>query len=264
MSESLFPLIYVFGAAMITMGLGFQVQRFTRNASFVDILWAMGVGFSAFFLSHQYSGNQNRSLLAACLCFVWALRLSAHLARRLWKKPEDARYLEMRRKSKAKADLYFFILFQAQALFIVIFSAPFIATFRNEAPFPSVYDLFAICIWLISICGESLADSQLKRFLSRKENQGKVCKEGFWRYSRHPNYFFEWLHWWTYVFFAVGSDLWFVSLLGPAAMLLFLYKITGIPILEKRSLENRGDSYRQYMRETNRFFPWFPNLEEKK
>lgn len=244
----------------MVMGLGFQVQRFTHNASFVDILWTMGVGLSALFLSQYYSGNHSRSLLVASLCLAWALRLSFHLARRLWKKPEDARYLAMRRKWKSKRDFYFFILFQAQALFIVIFTAPLIPALRNEVLFPSLYDFIAICIWIVSIFGESLADLQLKRFLSKKENQGKVCKEGLWRYSRHPNYFFEWLHWWTYVFFAVGSDLWLISLLGPAAMLLFLYKITGIPILERRSLENRGDSYRQYMKETNRFFPWFPNF----
>jgi hypothetical protein len=82
-----------------------------------------------------------------------------------------------------------------------------------------------------------------------------VCREGLWRYSRHPNYFFEWLHWWAYVFLAIGSPLWWLPMLGVAVMFLFLTRVTGIPPTEAQALRSRGDAYRAYQRTTNAFFP---------
>ena len=106
-----------------------------------------------------------------------------------------------------------------------------------------------------------LADRQLVRFKRRPESRGKTCREGWWRYSRHPNYFFEWLHWWSYVALAAGSSYWWVTLLAPAAMLHFLLNVTGIPPTEAQALASRGEDYRQYQRTTSVFIPWFPKKE---
>ena len=107
------------------------------------------------------------------------------------------------------------------------------------------------------IGGESIADAQLARFRSQPASRGKVCEAGLWRYSRHPNYFFEWLHWWAYVMFAIGASHWWIALLlGPVLMLIFLLKITGIPHTEARALESRGQAYRQYQRTTSVSVPW--------
>ena len=96
------------------------------------------------------------------------------------------------------------------------------------------------------------------RFRARRESRGKTCREGLWRYSRHPNYFFEWLGWWAWVLAAVGSPLFLLSLSGPLFMLVFLFKITGIPATEEQALRSRGDDYRRYQRTTSMFVPWFP------
>ena len=114
---------------------------------------------------------------------------------------------------------------------------------------------------MISIAGEALADLQLKWFKQNEANQGKVCQVGFWRYSRHPNYFFEWLHWWTYVLLAATSPWVLVTLLAPLAMWYFLANVTGIPTSEARAIQSRGDKYRQYQQTTNAFFPWFPKTQ---
>jgi steroid 5-alpha reductase family enzyme len=102
-----------------------------------------------------------------------------------------------------------------------------------------------------------LADRQLARFKRRPESRGKTCREGWWRYSRHPNYFFEWLHWWSYVLLAAGSPWWVLTLIGPALMLLFLFKVTGIPATEAQASVSRSD-YAEYRRTTSAFIPWFP------
>ena len=122
-------------------------------------------------------------------------------------------------------------------------------------------DFVAIAVWVIAIAGESIADRQLDNFRNNPSNKGQVCKDGLWYYSRHPNYFFEWLHWWTYVLFAITYPLGWLSILAPALMLFFILKVTGIPPTEKQALKSRGERYREYQRTTNAFFPWFPKTQ---
>ncbi|HSS65063.1 MAG TPA: DUF1295 domain-containing protein, partial [Gammaproteobacteria bacterium] len=112
--------------------------------------------------------------------------------------------------------------------------------------------------------GESIADAQLSRFRRDPRNRGKVCRTGLWRYSRHPNYFFEWLHWWAYALIGLGSPHWWVPLTGLAVVYVFLTRVTGIPFTEQQSLRSRGDAYRRYRETTNAFFPWPPATKQEK
>ena len=81
---------------------------------------------------------------------------------------------------------------------------------------------------------------------------------GLWRYSRHPNYFFEWLVWIAYAMFALASPWGWISLACPAVMLYFLLRVTGIPATEAQALKSRGDDYREYQRTTSAFVPRRP------
>ena len=116
-------------------------------------------------------------------------------------------------------------------------------------------------IWAVAICGELIVDRQLYRFRTDRSNEGKVCKVGLWRYSRHPNYFFEWIHWWAYVAIGWGAPYGALTLIGPALMLFFLFKVTGIPPNEENSLASRRDAYREYQRTTSIFYPWPPKQD---
>ena len=129
---------------------------------------------------------------------------------------------------------------------------------QNTSPL-AWFDMAAIGIFAISLIGESIGDRQLAAFRKLADNRGKDCRVGLWRYSRHPNYFFEWLHWFAYPLLAAGlGELAWMTLIGPGLMLLFLLKITGIPPTEKRALQSRGEQYREYQRTTSAFVPWFP------
>jgi steroid 5-alpha reductase family enzyme len=112
--------------------------------------------------------------------------------------------------------------------------------------------------WIVSVWGEHVADRQLARFRADPVNRGKTCRAGLWRYSRHPNYFFEWLHWFTYVALAVGATAVWYSLSGPVLMYVFLRWISGVPYTEAQALRTRGDDYRDYQRHTSMFFPLPP------
>lgn len=144
----------------------------------------------------------------------------------------------------------------------MLFSLPFFAVSRNpQAMAPWL--LAAGAIWLLSVVGESMADAQLERFRSDPANHGSTCRKGLWRYSRHPNYFFEWLHWFAYVVLAVGSPISWLAWVGSLVMYLFLRWISGVPYTEAQALRTRGDDYRAYQRSTPMLFPWFPRSSDK-
>jgi len=119
-------------------------------------------------------------------------------------------------------------------------------------------------ILFLGIAGEALSDAQLKRFREQPANQGRVCDVGLWRWSRHPNYFFEWLGWLAYPVIAISPDHplfypWgWVTLLAPAFMYWILVHVTGIPPLEQQMLRSRGERYRDYQARTSIFFPLPP------
>ena len=245
----------------LAMLLFYFVQRHTKNAGIVDFVWAAGVGVLAVFYATAASGAFERRILLAILAATWSLRLALYLlVNRVLGRPEDGRYEMLRRNWGDKAQAFFFAFFQIQALWAVMFSIPFLPVAYSDASV-GLLDYLAILVWLVAVAGEALADRQLARFRADPANRGKTCRIGLWRYSRHPNYFFEWIHWFTYVCLGFGSPSWWLTLMGPVVMLLFLYKVTGIPYTEKRALESRGEDYRRYQETTSPFIPWFPKRE---
>jgi steroid 5-alpha reductase family enzyme len=125
---------------------------------------------------------------------------------------------------------------------------------RNPAPL-GLADAAGIAVWVFAVAGEGVADRQLATFRRDPANRGKVCRRGFWAVTRHPNYFFEWLQWWTWVLLGLGAPHAWLTLGGPIVMYLFLTRITGIPHTESRLIESRREAYLCYWREVNAFFP---------
>lgn len=253
----LWPLLHVFLAAVVLMAIGWEIQRRTRNAGLVDAIWAAAMGGAAVYYASVGSGCSFPRLLVAMLGGIWGARLCLHLLARILREEEDGRYAFLRRHwndSQAK----FFGFFMLQAGFTAVFSLPFLVAASNACNQFDIWVAIGLVIWVGSLAGESLADRQLARFRANPANRGKTCREGLWRYSRHPNYFFEWLHWFAWVFFSIGSPWWWLSLAGPLLMGASLVWITGIPFTEAQSLRSRGDDYRRYQEETSMFFPWVP------
>ncbi len=245
--------------AALMMIVLWLVQRRTRNAGIVDVGWAAGVGVLGVLFAATADGWLNRRILVGLLIGAWSARLAIYLlADRVLGHTEEGRYRSLRERWGPAADRNLFFFFQAQALLDVFFALPILIVAHRSAPQWTVWDVAGVLIWVVSVGNTVLADRQLARFRRRPENRGKTCRDGWWRYSRHPNYFFEWLHWWSYVALAFGADHGWATLPAPAVMLFFLFKVTGIPPTEAQALASRGDEYREYQRTTSVFIPWFP------
>jgi steroid 5-alpha reductase family enzyme len=234
-----------------------------KDASVVDVAWAGLLGCIAIASAVFASGLPARRLMIGLMGGIWGVRLTSYLLwdRVLKAKHEDGRYQELRAKWGEHANRNFFVFFQAQGLLAALLGVPFMMAAFTNAPL-GVLDFVAIGVWCIGIVGESIADRQLASWRRDAGNAGKTCRAGLWRYSRHPNYFFEWLMWCSYAIAAMSFPLGFVAWAAPALMLLLILKVTGIPPTEARALRTRGDDYRRYQQETSAFVPWFPKTSK--
>ena len=264
MAASLMLIALVSAGAVLWMLFFYGLRRATGNIGIIDIGWSWGVGLAALACAGLGSGDPHRRLLLALFAGAWSFRLGVFLLRdRVFRGREDGRYLSLMASWGEQAERRLFRLFLFQALFIVLFALPFLPVADLARPLFTLWDVAAVFVWIMAVSGESVADRQLARWRADPGNKGHTCRSGLWHYSRHPNYFFEWLHWWTYVLLAAGSSWWCLTLLGPALMFYILYRVTGIPYNEAQSLRSRGEDYAHYQRTTSAFFPWFPHREEQ-
>lgn len=230
-----------------------------RNAAVVDAGWAGGLALLGSIYAWMGNGLHTRRALIAAMVGIWGVRLAVYLlSTRVIGQAEEGRYVQLRKEWRTNIGARFLAFFEFQALLCVVLSFPFLVAALNPAPRLTALEWAGFLLWLIAIAGESLADAQLNGFKSNSANRGRTCRTGLWRYSRHPNYFFEWLIWVGYATFALASPWGFVGLLSPALILYFLFKVTGIPATEAQALRSRGDEYREYQETTSAFVPWLP------
>jgi len=244
--------------AALLLTIVWAIQLVTRNAGLVDVVWSASVGIIAAEYALLSDAPVAARLLMATLALTWSMRLAGYLAQRMRGAPEDSRYAAARESWGRRADVYMLGFFLFQAVVASILSIPFLViAYMPEAPSLGVA-LAAMLIWLISVAGEGTADTQLHRFKQKPENRGKVCTEGLWRYSRHPNYFFESLHWVTYVVLAIGAPYWWATLASPVIMAWLLLKVSGIPTIETADASKKRAGHDEYVRTTSAFVPWPP------
>jgi steroid 5-alpha reductase family enzyme len=252
-------LAVVWIVAAIGMAATWAFSMRVKNVGFVDVSWAGLMAIAAIICASMALGNELNRVLVALFGGFWGLRLCLHLMHRVLHEDEDGRYQALRAAWNGSSTKFFWF-FQAQAIIVLLFSLPFVAAAANPHNDFSIQHALALLIWLVSIGGEWLSDRQLSAFRENPANKGKTCRVGLWAWSRHPNYFFEWLHWWAYVALAFNGPLFWLSFMGPVVMFAFLYRVSGIPWTEAQSLRSRGEDYARYQREVSAFFPWPPKV----
>lgn len=245
-------------ASVLMLGLWLWHLRL-HNAAVVDVGWAAALGLAALVHATFGSGQPVRRWTAAAMMMIWGIRLAVYLlTTRVFGHGEDARYASLRQARGAAANRWFFWFFQAQALLAALLSWPIAVAASDPAPRIAVTVWMGAALWIVAVAGESIADRQLAAFKASPANRGRTCRSGLWRYSRHPNYFFEWLVWVAFALVAAASPGGWLAWACPAVMLFFLFRVTGIPATEAQALRSRGDEYRDYQRTTSAFVPWPP------
>ena len=244
------------------MAVAWLVWRVSRNSGWVDTIWTFGLGLVGLCSALTVMPMRLQSSLVAAMAAIWALRLGSHIARRTRGITDDPRYAKLIRDWGPDASRQMFWLLQKQA----IVSVPLALSMWLAANGPSsmAQSVVAMLIFGVAVAGEGIADEQLRRFRHESANKGSVCDVGLWRWSRHPNYFFEWVGWLAYPVLAIdftGHNLWgYVALIAPLCMYWLLVYISGVPPLEEHMLANRGDAFRKYQMTTNVFFPGPPKV----
>ncbi|MDE0405757.1 MAG: DUF1295 domain-containing protein [Nitrospira sp.] len=243
----------------IMAGLWLGYRWVHRNASLADVGFCVGFGLAAVGFALTTMGDVSHRLVVAALATGYAARLGVYImVNRVRAPEEDHRYGTLRAKFGNRAEWYFFAYFVGQALAVAVFSIPLAVLMSNPDPTWHTWEVLGLVIWAIGVAGEAVADGQLNRFRRAPGNRGKTCRRGLWRYSRHPNYFFEGVHWCAYVVMSIGLPDWWLTLVCPVVMIGALLKVTGIPLAEAQAAASRGEDYREYQRTTNAFIPWFP------
>ncbi|RXQ95793.1 DUF1295 domain-containing protein [Ancylomarina salipaludis] len=229
------------------------------NASIVDLFWGFGfVVVNAFYFLVSEDFNL-RKILLLTLVTIWGLRLSIYLSWRNIGKGEDFRYQKFRQDYGPKRYWWFsyFQVFLLQGALIMLVSLPLMGTNLWEQFDTLIWlDYLGIVVWCIGFLFEAGGDFQLARFKKNPKNKGKVLNTGFWKYTRHPNYFGDSAVWWAYAIFSIAAGAYW-PIVGSVLMTVIIIKVSGVALLEK-TLNNTKPEYHNYIKKTNSFFPWFP------
>jgi steroid 5-alpha reductase family enzyme len=250
--------LLAFAAIMLMMAILWLISIKIRNVSIVDLFWGFGFVVAAAIYFIFTGGFQTRKILLLTMVAIWGLRLSIYLAWRNLGKGEDFRYQKFRKDFGEERYWWysFFSVFLLQGVLLWLISAPLLGAQFYEGNSLGILDFIGTAFWIIGFVFETGGDIQLARFKANPASKGKVLDTGFWRYSRHPNYFGDAAVWFGYGLICISAGS-YLPVLGSVLMTVLIIRVSGVALLEK-SLKTAKPGYEEYIRRTSAFIPWFP------
>ncbi|ATH07116.1 hypothetical protein BIY24_03930 [Halobacteriovorax marinus] len=247
-------IIIISSLIFLYFSIGWLYSFNVKVFAWIDFIWSSSflivIASLAFF---NWPLNKPQMILMG-MYTLWSLRLSSHLASRIRREGEDKRYLNLIRHWKVWYGLKFYLLYLVEALLVLVLSLPLFLSIGNDL---TKFQYLAMIVFSLSISLEALSDYQLKNFIKNRLNKRKVCNVGLWKYSRHPNYFFETIIWLSYGLFVFEAKYGFIGLLPYILMLILITQVTGIPPAEESSMKSKPNAYEIYKKQTSKFIPWF-------
>jgi len=252
------PIVSLF----IFFNLAFFIAQLKKNNGLADMAWGLGfvvVAVSSLIVSNTYNLYQ---IVITLLVMIWGFRLFFYIGLRNWNKPEDFRYVNMRKKWKTHVHIKaYFIVFMLQMTFLLIVSLPIqMAALVDVSLDLAGYIILGVgvLLWMIGFFFEAVGDAQLKTFKQNSENKGKIMQSGLWKYTRHPNYFGEALMWWAIWIISMSTRSWYaaIGVIGAIFITYLLLFVSGVPLLEKKYKDN--EAFQAYAKKTSIFFPLPP------
>lgn len=245
------------------MAVAWVIQQKTGKSGWVDVSWSINVGTVAALAAVwplAWDRLNWRQMTVAALAAAWGMRLGLHLAARTRSGGDDPRYHKLAQDWGGDARRRMFWFLQSQAAVGAVLAFSIVIAASHPDPAIRVQDAIGLAILVIALLGEAMADRQLRAFKADPGNRLRVCDDGLWRWSRHPNYFFEWLVWVALPVIAIdlrgAFPAGWLTLAAPACMYWVLVHVSGIPPLEEHMLRTRGAAFRDYQWRTRVFFPW--------
>lgn len=260
---SSYPILLLVGVsfAATAMAVLWVIQVRTGDASHVDVGWAIEIALVATLYALLSDADPGHRVLAALLASIWGWRLGLYLLfNRVLGKEEDGRYQALRAKWGARANRNFFVFFQFQAAFVVFFSLPYLLISLNPNEGLGALEWTGVAVWGVGNAGAIAADRELASWRADPANRGLTARTGLWSWSRHPNYFFEWITWCGVALVATAAPWGWLAWIVPAGLLSLLFRVTGIPATEAQALRSRVD-YAEYQRATSVFVPLPPRRQ---
>ena len=265
----LFELVLgVFAAMVGIMVAAWAIVLVTKNGGWTDVFWTWGTTVTlaaAALCPISDTAITWRQWLVAGFMALWGLRLGLYLTPRVASHPEDTRYAAFREQwgKQYPRNMLFVTLPQGPATALLAFSVVLAARAQTggaPAAELGLRDALAGLVFLAALVGEYISDNQMKQFRADKANKGQVMDRGLWGWSRHPNYFFQWLGWCAYPMIALdpARPVTLLSLAAPVVMFGLLRYVSGVPPLEEAMLKTRGDLFRKYQARVSAFFPLPP------
>jgi steroid 5-alpha reductase family enzyme len=260
LSQLALSALSVAAALVLIMASAWYNQQRSEKTSWIDVTWSLGVGLIGFIAAIWPLGNawpHWRQIVVAALVVSWCVRLGLHIAERNRAAADDPRYRNLIIQWGGDAPWRMFWFLQSQGAVGTVLALSIMLAAQNPNPELRVQDWIGAVVLVVAIAGESIADCQLREF--KVANRNAICDVGLWGWSRHPNYFFEWVSWVAYPIVAIdftGQNPYaWLALAAPACMYWVLVHVSGIPPLEDHMHRSRGEAFRAYQKRTRAFFP---------
>jgi steroid 5-alpha reductase family enzyme len=262
MTDAIIVTIALALALSAAMIFAWHIALRTGRSGWIDATWSLAVGAAGVVAALAPAGNaapSARQMLVASMVAAWSLRLGVHIATRTKAGGDDPRYAQLREDWGVRARPRLFWFLQVQAAVALLLALAVGVAAHRPTPSLDLGDLAGVLVLLVAVVGEGLADRQLADFRKRAVGRGGICTVGLWRYTRHPNYFFEWLAWLAYAVMAIDPGgaypLGWAAIAAPALMYWLLVHVSGIPPLEAYMERSRGDRFHAYRDKVNAFWP---------
>ncbi|MFD8790155.1 DUF1295 domain-containing protein [Streptomyces vinaceus] len=252
------------GTALTVMLITFALATVKGVHRIVDSAWGASfaaVAVVAWFLSAGH-GDPVRRTVVALATVVWGLRLAVHIARRGRGHGEDPRYARMLARAPGSPAVYALrSIYLLQGSLVWLVSLPV----QVAVLLPGSLDAAAavgLALWAVGLFFEALGDHQLARFKSDPANKGRIMDRGLWSWTRHPNYFGDFLVWWGLYLTACATwQTAAATVISPLVMSFLLIKGSGKRLLEAHMAGRPG--YADYLARTSGFFPRPPRSGDR-
>ena len=253
-----------FGLHFFAMFALWVIGRMHKNDSILDVYWGFSFVVAVWVAYSMSEVDSDRAKLVLTLVSIWGARLGYHLFSR-WARIHgmggDLRYQEIRDRIGGKGGYAIKALLAVYIPMWLCYVIPqlniMLVVMTPEQVGLTTFDYICAAVMISAIIFEVTADLQLDAFKANPDNHGKVLNTGVWAWSRHPNYFANFMCYWAIFGMSLQIEGLLWSIISPIFMSILLMAGTGKKWMDYH-MKKRSPEYAAYIENTSGFFPMPP------